>query len=143
MLSNEKGNKILHLLSAITEKYTNTIINQQRKTGTAESRTEHCIKFCRTELEMDPRLTGLMDQIQTAIELLYCAYLTEGHTIKGFRVKLDTLKGYINSMAHYVQLFTGRDIPLKPDKTFPPCMWKNHPLLEKNNQQHQRLERYP
>ena len=79
---------------------------------------------------MDPKLTEFTPAMQTAIAIIYCAFLTEGHTINGYRVRYPTLKGYMDAMANYVEQSTGRDIRLQPLPGAPPYMWKLHPLIE-------------
>ena len=79
---------------------------------------------------MDPKLTEFTPAMQTAIAIIYCAFLTEGHTINGYRVRYPTLKGYMDAMANYVEQSTGRDIRLQPLPGAPSYMWKLHPLIE-------------
>ena len=80
---------------------------------------------------MDPKLTNLQKPIQTIIAIIYLAYLTEGHTHFGFRVRYPTLKGYMDAMVKYVYPHTGRNILLEPNPNVFETFWETHPLIER------------
>ena len=46
------------------------------------------------------------------------------------QVQFSTLKGYMDTMASWVKIHTGRDIWIKPDPEKPRNKWKQHPQLE-------------
>ena len=79
---------------------------------------------------MEPTLINLPKPLQTIIAIIYLAYLTEGHTHFGFRVRYPTLKGYMDPMANYVYQHTGRNILLEPNPNVSETFWKIHPLIE-------------
>jgi len=79
---------------------------------------------------LDASLKDLPPALQTAIAILYCAYLTEGHTIYGYKVRYPTLKGYMDAMADHVKKFVGHDVRIQQLPEVPQFMWKTHPLIE-------------
>ena len=120
----------MDLLGAITSRYHLATNSQQKQFRTVHSRTKHYIEFCESQLELDPTLVQLTYPMQTAIAIIYCSYLTKGHTIQGYRVQYPTLKGYMDAMANYVKKFVGRDVRLQPHQGAPQYMWQTHPLIE-------------
>ena len=59
---------------------------------------------------MDTPLTQLSNKDQSVIAIMYLDYLTQGHICYGYQVQYSTLKGYMDSMATWVQTHTGCDI---------------------------------
>ena len=54
----------------------------------------------------------------------------QGDTILGFRVRDDTLKGYMNTAANFVQQQTDQDIRLEPHIRIHHHMWQQHLFIE-------------
>ena len=93
----------------------------------------HCIQFCCEILEVDPRLTQLTTSKQTDIAIIYLHELTSGYTLLGFRIRLSTLKEYMNAMAKWVQPHVGRDIRCHPTVALPDASsdrWEHHPMFK-------------
>ena len=101
----EQSAKITHLIHSIGKRYGAATESKQKQLGTHNTRVQHYIRFCTNVMGMDPRLSDLTEPDQTLIAIIYLAHLTEGHTHKGFRVRYETLKGYMDAMSAYVQEF--------------------------------------
>ena len=70
---------------------------------------------------------------QTDIAIIYLHELTCGATLLGMRVRLSTLKGYMNVMAKWVETHVGRDIRYHPTQALPNApieQWEHHPMLD-------------
>ena len=82
---------------------------------------------------MDPRLIMHMSHSeQTDIAIIYLHELTCGATLLGMRVRLSTLKGYMNVMAKWVKTHVGRDIRYHPTATLPEAPmshWEHHSMV--------------
>ena len=93
----------------------------------------HFIQFCCEELEVDPRLKQLTQSKQTDIAIIYLHKLTSGYTLLGMRIRLSTLKGYMNAMAKWVETHVGRDIRYHPTLALPDAPmehWEHHPMFD-------------
>ena len=73
---------------------------------------------------MDPCLKDLSLANQNIVAICYLDDLTRGNTNHGLRVRYLTLKGYMDTMANWVKIHTGRDIRIKPDPKKPYDQWK-------------------
>ena len=102
----------------------------QKRLGTDCSRTNHYIRFCCKQLELDPRLKDLSLADQNIVAICYLDDLTRGNTYYGMRVQYSTLKQYMDTMASWVKIHTSRDIRIKPDLEQPRDQWKEHQMLE-------------
>ena len=56
---------------------------------------------------------------QNIVAICYLDDLTRGNTYYSMRVQYSTLKGYMDSMASWIKILTGRDIRIKPDPQNP------------------------
>ena len=73
----------MDMLSNISNKYNFATKAQQKQFGLLQSRTEHYIKFGKTIMGLDPKLSRYSKSMQTAIAVIYCDYIAKGHTIYG------------------------------------------------------------
>ena len=122
MLPTKHRTQIMDLINSVATRYLQATAAQQKQLGTDETRTEHYIQFCQNQLGLDPKLTDLQKPIQTIIAIIYLAYLTEGHTHFGFRVRYPTLKGYMDAMVKFYP-HTGRNILLEPNPNVSETFW--------------------
>ena len=102
----------------------------QKQLGTDCTRTNHYIRFCCKQLELDPRLMDLSLDDHNIVAICYLDNLTRENTYHGMQVQYSTLKGYMDTMASWVKIHIGRDIRIKPDPEKPRNQWKQRPQLE-------------
>lgn len=79
--------------------------------------------------DLDPTLVDKLKPIQVLVALIYLSYLTEVNIHYIHRVWCETLKGYMELIAKYVHLHTGRDIDFQPNPNIPQTFWKLHFLI--------------
>ena len=68
---------------------------------------------------MDPRLKDLSADDQNIVAICYLDDLTRGNTYHCMRIRYLTMKGYMDTMANWVKIHTGRDIQIKSDPEKP------------------------
>ena len=82
----------------------------QKQLGIDCTRTNHYIRFCCKQLELDPRLKDLSLANQNIVAIYYLDDLTRGNTYHGLRVQYLTLKQYIDIIAMWVKIHINRGI---------------------------------
>ena len=102
----------------------------QKQLGTDYTRTNHYIRFCCEQLELDPRLKDLFLADQNIVVICYLDNLTRGNIYHGLRVQYSTLNQYMDTMTSWVKIHTSRDIRIKLDLEKPRNQWKKHSMLK-------------
>ena len=102
----------------------------QKQLGTDCTRTNHYIRFCCKQLELNPRLKDLSLADQNIVAICYLDDLTRGNTYHGMRVRYSTLKQYMDTMASWVKIHASRDIFIKPDLEKPRDQGLPYPMID-------------
>ena len=129
-------------MRAITAQYGRATNARRNQVRTDDSRLNNYIQFSE-KLGLEPQLKEIDLGAQTAIAIAYLASLTAGDTILGIKVRYETLKGYMDTFAAYVQQATGRDIRNEPQAGVHMSLWLPHPLFASIYQETKRWQGIP